>query len=466
MNVVEIRVINKHKEKSVGKQSSFYESCFSTARVFLQPKYLFAILAIALGLVFLAPAPQTHAQGVTATCDDSSPRPYLAYNRQGWCGYFNNEGWTAGPAVRGGTYDTNPSPGGSFTDPTAADPGVPDSVNTAQAFIDMVLSDLASTDPRAVTGAQFLILSTLGIQAEQLGTVDKNVTPQQIAEWSAGILSYANNNEDGSVSTGRSGSITWFEDTHLECGETNTYYQIDQDDVAPFQVNTANTPGCDDPDFTEEYITFRDNEGNVLLQVRRICMNPAGEISPVAIVEENGTLGDLVFEDVNRNGVFDPGVDRGIPGVTIALYDMTSVAECDVAQGLLIATTTTDENGRYQFADLPVVSGEDPFARYAVVVTDDNGVLNGYTNSRGAEGADENGQNPSGYCMTLTSGEPSNQTGDFGYYLADGAVPGEGALAPTGISVPVVLSMALVVLLAGSMLFVPQVRAMISNRLS
>lgn len=445
--------IKTNRRSGVGSQSSFYESCLSTARLLMQPRYLLMLLALAVGLALFAPAPNSHAQGVPAACDGSSPRPYLDYNRQGWCGFFNNEGWTDGPAIRGGTYSDVPSPGGSFTDPTAANPGVPQSVDTAQEFVDMILSDLNSSDPRAVTGAQFIILSTLGITPEVGDTVTKTVTPEQVTEWTIGILSYANESEDGAVSTGRSGSITWYEDTHLDCGETNTYYQIDQDDVAPFQVNTSNTPGCDDPSFTEEYITFRDNDGNILLQIRRICLNPAGEINPVALDVDNevGTLGDLVFEDVNRNGVFDPGVDVPIPGVTIALYDMTASTECNINEGQLISTTTTDENGRYQFTNLPITGPEGDLARYAVVVTDENGVLNGYTNSRGAEGVNENGQDPNGYCMTLTLTEWSNQTGDFGYYRMDqpGEEQAEEELAATGSPMMFVLAGAIIALVAG-----------------
>lgn len=443
----------------MGNQLSFYESCLNTARLFVQPKYLFTLLALAFGFALFTPAPSTHAQGAPAACDGSSPRPYVAYERQTWCGYFENEGWTMGPAVRGGTYSTVPDPGGSWTDPDAANPGVPDSVDTAQEFIDMVLSDLNSSDPRAVTGAQFIILSTLGVTPAREQTITKDVTPEQIAEWTAGILSYANTSEDGVTSEGRSGSITWFEDTHLECGAANTYYQIDQDDVAPFIVNNANTPDCEDPDFTEEYITFRDNDGNILLQVRRICMNPAGEINPVAAVEENGTLGDLVFEDVNRNGVFDPEVDRGIPGVTIALYDMTGVAGCDMTQGNLISSVATDDTGRYQFTNLPVVSTEGELARYAVMVTDENGVLSGYTNSRGVDGADENGQDPNGYCMTLTIDERSNQTGDFGYYLmTEEEARAEAELAATGSPMVLILAGAAVAIVGGAVVMTSRMK--------
>ena len=54
------------------------------------------------------------------------------------------------------------------------------------------------------------------------------------------------------------------------------------------------------------------------------------------------TIGDLVFEDVNGNGLQDQG-EPGIPGVTVNLKD---------AGGNVLATTTTGPNGKYTFTDL------------------------------------------------------------------------------------------------------------------
>jgi hypothetical protein len=54
-------------------------------------------------------------------------------------------------------------------------------------------------------------------------------------------------------------------------------------------------------------------------------------------------IGDLVWEDNNRNGIYDPGTEDGFPGVEVKLKD---------AGGTVIATTTTDEDGHYSFLDL------------------------------------------------------------------------------------------------------------------
>ncbi len=54
-------------------------------------------------------------------------------------------------------------------------------------------------------------------------------------------------------------------------------------------------------------------------------------------------VGDLVWEDLDGNGVQDPG-EPGIPGVTVNLVD---------GNGNIISTTTTDVNGNYFFPDVP-----------------------------------------------------------------------------------------------------------------
>ncbi len=54
------------------------------------------------------------------------------------------------------------------------------------------------------------------------------------------------------------------------------------------------------------------------------------------------TVSGEVFNDINGNGVLDPG-DPGLQGWTVDLYD---------SAGDLLATTTTDVNGNYSFSDL------------------------------------------------------------------------------------------------------------------
>ena len=55
-----------------------------------------------------------------------------------------------------------------------------------------------------------------------------------------------------------------------------------------------------------------------------------------------GSIGDLVFNDLDRDGIQDPG-EPGIEGVTVTLYD---------ASGTPVGQTTTDATGHYAFPDL------------------------------------------------------------------------------------------------------------------
>jgi len=55
-----------------------------------------------------------------------------------------------------------------------------------------------------------------------------------------------------------------------------------------------------------------------------------------------GAVGDFVWNDLNANGIQDPG-EPGVADVVVQLYD---------SDGNLIAETTTDENGFYEFTDV------------------------------------------------------------------------------------------------------------------
>lgn len=64
------------------------------------------------------------------------------------------------------------------------------------------------------------------------------------------------------------------------------------------------------------------------------------------------TLGNLVYKDNNKNGVFDAG-DAGINAVTVNLYkDINNDNVLTVADGPVFATTVTNGGGLYTFASL------------------------------------------------------------------------------------------------------------------
>ncbi|MEC0228838.1 SdrD B-like domain-containing protein [Paenibacillus alba] len=59
----------------------------------------------------------------------------------------------------------------------------------------------------------------------------------------------------------------------------------------------------------------------------------------------NGSIGDIVWHDLNANGVQDAG-ELGIPGVAVELYDASTNAK--------LSSTTTDGGGHYLFTNLPL----------------------------------------------------------------------------------------------------------------
>jgi uncharacterized repeat protein (TIGR01451 family)/fimbrial isopeptide formation D2 family protein len=135
-----------------------------------------------------------------------------------------------------------------------------------------------------------------------------------------------------------------------------------------------------------------------------------------------GTIGNFVWEDRNANGEVDGDeATRGIEGVTLALYlDRDGTGTVSPGDPLM-GTTVTDVNGAYLFEGLPTdLGGGD--ANYVVVVTDENGELNGYWKSSGpTPGVNDNSQSDP-YAVTLTPGAPDNLTADFGYYVDAAAV--------------------------------------------
>jgi uncharacterized repeat protein (TIGR01451 family) len=65
------------------------------------------------------------------------------------------------------------------------------------------------------------------------------------------------------------------------------------------------------------------------------------------------SLGNLVWDDVNNNGVFDSGTENGIPDVTVELYsDTDSNGAFTAGTDTLVTSTTSDGSGEYLFSNL------------------------------------------------------------------------------------------------------------------
>jgi len=117
------------------------------------------------------------------------------------------------------------------------------------------------------------------------------------------------------------------------------------------------------------------------------------------------TIGNFVWNDLNGNGIQNPG-EPGIPGVTLTLTGTTG-SGASVTQ-----TTTTDANGLYQFTEPP--------GTYTVSVTTPAGYLPTLT-GQGTPATDSN-TTPSGTTpLTLPSGG-SDQTIDFGFFAVAPAI--------------------------------------------
>lgn len=118
------------------------------------------------------------------------------------------------------------------------------------------------------------------------------------------------------------------------------------------------------------------------------------------------SIGNLVFDDVNEDGIFDPFYDAGIDGVTVELHSVIA----GVSQ--LVGTTTTFNGGLYRF-DVA------PGSYYVAVPADD--FSSGFTleGMVPSQAAGASGQT----VLTTTSGD--DDVGQDGYTI--GSVTSDGA---------------------------------------
>ncbi len=128
---------------------------------------------------------------------------------------------------------------------------------------------------------------------------------------------------------------------------------------------------------------------------------------------ETASIGDLAFLDVNGDGIFTPGTDQGLAGVTVSLTDASGNPVTD-ADGNTVADQTTGADGAYLFTNL--VPGD-----YIVTFTNPNGAqqatienVNGSADDAENNDSDVDPATGSTGVITLSSGE--NETDiDAGY---------------------------------------------------
>ena len=167
-------------------------------------------------------------------------------------------------------------------------------------------------------------------------------------------------------------------------------------------------------------------------------------VDPIDLDQDFGynglnTLGNLVWEDANADGVWDgadgpDGIANNdddeplIEGVTIDVYlDNNGNGVLDSGDALVTTATsaasvteTSGDNGNYLVEGLPD-------GTYFVSVSDEDGVVNGYWHSLGTPGTSNHSQNDAYDTIDLDSAESSgttveNLTADFGYYVEPAAL--------------------------------------------
>jgi len=124
-----------------------------------------------------------------------------------------------------------------------------------------------------------------------------------------------------------------------------------------------------------------------------------------------GSIGDKVWNDLNKNGIQDAG-EVGLSGVTISLYNNV---------GNLISSTITDAYGMYKFANLPINSGGTNYqVRFSLpagyIFTSQNADAAGIT---GAVNSDANVTTGRTSNVTLTFATPNVTYVDAGVFKTE-----------------------------------------------
>jgi hypothetical protein len=147
--------------------------------------------------------------------------------------------------------------------------------------------------------------------------------------------------------------------------------------------------------------------------------------------DDEGTIGDTVFLDLNNNGYRDAG-DPGIAGVKLELYIDVDGDGKITNTDKLIKTDVTDSNGNYLFANLllddGITSNDSSMPNSAsyivrVVGIDESSQYAQYWDSLrhvlGTVGQNNNGQDIYGFSATISDSIRSVSAADFAYYNKD-----------------------------------------------
>lgn len=105
---------------------------------------------------------------------------------------------------------------------------------------------------------------------------------------------------------------------------------------------------------TKEYAGDSDVDSSTWAETSRL-LTEDGERDPTldfGFARKRVSVGDYVWFDENKDGLQDEG-EPGIPGVVLVITDEEGNPVTDV-YGKPVGPTTTDENGKYSFDDLPI----------------------------------------------------------------------------------------------------------------
>lgn len=188
--------------------------------------------------------------------------------------------------------------------------------------------------------------------------------------------------------------------------ENGLYYfgdlQVDRTYIVQVQTGTLPYPGLTntvDPDDASPGDSF-----STVTLTTADPINLAQDFGYADLTLPN-TIGGTIWNDLDADGYLDDEETGRYENVSVVLRD---------ANGDIVATTVTDENGYYMFTGLPD-------GTYSVDVIDTYNILNGTWHSTGGTpGADNNSQNDP-YTVSVSGGE-TNTTGDFGYFIEPAAL--------------------------------------------
>ncbi|GAA1850729.1 choice-of-anchor G family protein [Myceligenerans crystallogenes] len=177
------------------------------------------------------------------------------------------------------------------------------------------------------------------------------------------------------------------------------------------QINHQETTTCALPDGTE---TIGSLEVSALslgvmaggTDLGRVGLGNSGVRVDACNLVAAGTIGDLVWDDANGDGIQDAG-EPGVPDVTVNLLD---------AAEMQVGTTTTDADGAYLFTELP--PGD-----YTVEFVAPDGTT--FTTQDAGDDATDSDPDPATGLtgtVTLTADAPENLTVDAGLVPADPGV--------------------------------------------